>query len=160
MNKYNKFYIFSLILYIVVVMVHLSGYLTNILYLFAWVLWMPVIALTVVTVFDIKNNYAKVTLEFKKNTRFKSFLFVLCVISCVYTVYNMIACFMMISGIDDISMKDELYYAIVDGVEKQISYDEYTKYSLVGFRMLSGHMIAFVGLCLYYYKSRKLSLNS
>ncbi len=121
---------------------------------------MPVIALTVVTVFDIKNNYAKVTLEFKKNPKFKSLLFFICVVSCVYTIYNMIACFTGISGIDDIAVKDELYYAIIDGIEKQISYSEYTKYSLISFRMLSGHMIAFVGLCLYYYKVRKIEKSA
>ncbi len=51
-KNYKLWYRMSAALLIAAVLVHISGYFTNMLYVLAWVLWMPVIGLFVICFFD------------------------------------------------------------------------------------------------------------
>lgn len=155
-RNYKNWYIFSLVLYAVAVLVHMTGYFTNVLYVAAWVLWMPVIALMVVCVFDVKNSTVTERNKIFSGIAMKKVTFIVLLLSAVYVIFNLIYCFAGISGISDIQTVNGAYYAIgADGVREQIGYDEYVRYSLAGFRMLSGHMLVFIAAPLWYFGEKK-----
>lgn len=149
-NKYYKtLYIFSLCLFIAAVLVHLTGYVTNVLYIVAWILWMPVIGLAVVTVFDYKN-----TKTISKDS-FKSFYFYIVVISAVYVVFNLVYGFYILGSVSDIVTIDNVHYAVDSNNNKtEIGYNEYVRYSLASFRLLSGHMLVFIAAPMWYFKEK------
>ena len=155
-KNYNNWYILSLGLFIVALVVHLSGYFTNVLYIIAWLLWMPVIALVLITFFDIKNSSVQEKRIIFSKSSFKTITFAILMIVLIYVLINMVYGFFEISNISDIKTENDLYYIIDknDNV-KEIGYNEYVKYSLISFRLLSGHMLVFIAAPIWYFREKK-----
>lgn len=159
MNKnknYSVWYTFSLCLFLVAAAVHLTGYMTNVLYVVAWVLWMPVIALAVITVFDVKNSNANEKNKIFSKESVKGFTFVILVLTAIYVVFNLVYGMTVLSEVTDIQTAEGIYYAVsADNKMTEIGYNEYVKYSLASFRLLSGHMLVFIAAPLWYYGEKK-----
>lgn len=155
-KNYNMWYKLSLGLFIAAVLVHITGYFTNILYIGAWILWMPVIALVVISVFDFKNSSKSEREKIFTKSAVKNVAFAVLVVSFVYVIFNLIYGFTVLGSVSDIQTADGIYYAL-DGNNNmtEIGYNEYVKYSLAGFRLLSGHMLVFIAAAVWYYGEKK-----
>ncbi len=155
-KNYNAWYMFSLVLLVLTTVVHIAGYFTNILYVLAWALWMPLIALYAVMFFDIKNSSVVQRNKIFSKESIKNIRFAIVVVTAVYVIFNLVYCFGMLSEISDIKTVDGIYYAIsADNKMNEISYNEYVNYSLASYRMLSGHGIVFIAAAWWYYGEKK-----
>lgn len=155
-KNYKNWYIISCGLLAIALIVHLSGYFTNVLYIIAWLLWMPVIALVLITFFDIKNSSAKEKKLIFSKESFKTITFAIVIIMLIYVIINMVYGFGEISSISDIKAENDSYYIIdSNNNSKEIGYNEYVKYSLISFRLLSGHMLAFIAAPIWYFKQKE-----
>ncbi|MFQ9934458.1 MAG: hypothetical protein ACLRVQ_08530 [Lachnospiraceae bacterium] len=160
-KNYNIWYKLSMLFLIVAVLIHITGYFTNILYIAAWILWMPVIALAVITVFDIKNTDKRERAIIFSKESMKSITFLILIIAFIYVIFNLIYGLTLLNSVWDIRAADGVYYAVDENNNMtEIGYNDYVKYSLASFRMLSGHMLVFIAAPLWYYgEKKKLSKN-
>ncbi len=157
-KNYNNWFMASLILFAIVVPVHFSGYFTNALYLAAWTLWMPVIALCLIGFFDyfyFAKSRSSAYAEFMTKQTLKSAWSVVLAVAAVYAIVNFVWCFLKVGDIDNIRQSEELYYVVKGGSEEAISYEEYVSYALCSFRLLSGHAALFAAIPLWYFDARK-----
>ena len=156
-KNYKIWYRASVILLIVASLIHFTGYFTNMFYIVAWLLWMPAIALFLITFFDWKNSKKSIKHNLFSEKYLKTYWFVVFTISVIYVLFNLFYCMSIVSGVSDLNTTDGVYYLIDSaGKKKEISFDEYVRYALASFRVLSGHMLAFLTAPVWYYYSRNM----
>ena len=156
-KNYKLWYRLSAGLLILTALVHISGYFTNMLYILAWILWMPVIALFVICFFDYYGMS-----RFKPGIKKKVFsresvktpLFVLMCVVAAYVVFNFVYGFIMLSDVGDLQTVEGVYYSVKGDAMTEISYERYVSYALAGYRLLSGHGLVFVAVPVWYFGVR------
>lgn len=157
-KNYKMWYMVSVVLLIVASLVHITGYFTNMLYIVAWIIWMPVIALFVICFFDyygvlrFKPDIKKQLLS--KNS-LKTPLFVIMCVVAVYVIFNFIYGFNMVSEAGDLQTVEGIYYSVKGDTMTEISYDKYVSYALAGYRLLSGHCLVFIAVPVWYFGVRR-----
>lgn len=154
-KNYNLWYKISLALFVTALLVHISGYITNMFYLLAWILWMPTIAFFLIGVFDFKNSTRQVKNKILSKKTVKSVWFTIFIIVTVYVVFNIIYNMSIVNDATDIIKTGDTYYVVKENGNQPISYSEYVKYSLAGFRFLSGSMLAYLEVLVLYYDERR-----
>lgn len=154
-KNYDMWFKIAISFLVAAILIHVSGYITNALYILSWILWMPAIAMVLVAFFDLKNSSKSEKKKILSAKIFKSKYFVAVVIISLYVIVNTFASVLIISEVNDIQMKNDLYYAVTESGMKEISYDEYVRYSLASFRLLSGTMLPYISVLVMYYSERK-----
>lgn len=158
-KNYKMWYRISAVLFILAVLVHISGYFTNMLYILAWLMWMPVIALFVICFFDFYGMS-----KFKPGANKKLFskesvrtpLFVIMCVVAVYVLFNFIYGFVMLSDAGDLQTVEGIYYSVKGDTMTEISYDKYVSYALASYRLLSGHSLIFIAIPMWYFGRRSV----
>lgn len=156
-KNYKVWYRMSAVLLVLAALVHISGYFTNMLYILAWVMWMPVIALFVICFFDFYGAS-----KFKPGTGKRIFsrasvktpLFVIMCVVAVYVIFNFIYGFVMLSDAGDLQTVEGIYYSVKGDTMTEISYDKYVDYALASYRLLSGHSLIFIAIPMWYFGVR------
>lgn len=157
-KNYNLWYKFTFVLLIVTAIFHIAGYFTNALYLAVWILWLPVIAVTAITFFDFfyfarskSTAYAK----FMSRKTIKTFMTAIVLIIFVYCIADIVYCMITLNSVDDIRQVGDAYYSVTNNELTLIDYDEYARYALAGYRILSGQTMLYSAVCLWYYDARR-----
>lgn len=156
-KNYKMWYRVSVVLLIVASLVHISGYFTNMLYVLAWIIWMPVIALFVICFFDYYG-----ALKFKPGVSKRIFskesiktpLFVIMCVVAAYVIFNFIYGFAMLSDAGDLQTVEGIYYSVKGDTMTEISYERYVSYALASYRLLSGHSLIFIAIPMWYFGIR------
>lgn len=156
-KNYKLWYRMSAVLLSVAVLVHISGYFTNMLYVLAWILWMPVIGLFVICFFDyygaLRFNPSVSKRIFSRESM-KTPLFVIMCVVAAYVIFNFAYGFIMLSDAGDLQTVEGVYYSVKGDIMTEISYEKYVSYALAGYRLLSGHSLVFIAIPLWYFGIR------
>ena len=111
-KNYKLWYRMSAALLIAAVLVHISGYFTNMLYVLAWVLWMPVIGLFVICFFDYYTALRlkpAISKRIFSRESIKTPLFAIMCVVAAYVIFNFIYGFAMLSEAGDLQTIEGIY---------------------------------------------------
>lgn len=155
-SKFKNYYYVSMICFIITMFVHGAGYVTNYLYAFGWLMWLPAIVLVVFAVIQIVRDKYVVNRYIKRKKIYISTEFILLVITGCYVIFNVIFnCYILRNGGGQYT--GGVYYLINLGERiKEISAEEYTKLLLAEYRMFSGHVLVIYALVLTYFRIKLL----
>ncbi len=156
-KNYKLWYRMSAALLIAAVLVHISGYFTNMLYVLAWVLWMPVIGLFVICFLDYYTALRlkpAISKRIFSRESIKTPLFAIMCVVAAYVIFNFIYGFAMLSEAGDLQTIEGIYYSVKGDTMTEISYEKYVSYALTSYRLLSGHSLIFVAIPVWYFGVR------
>lgn len=146
----------SLVLFLLSIPVHFMGYFSNYLYVVGWLLWMPGILLLLISFFHIRKAYGDKRFEINIKKFFKNKIFVIFVFLLIYGQVLFIISWYLMRDISSMSMIDNIYYIIdTNGITKNITYDEFIKYSLINCRMLSANLPSTFAFSLFVFNELK-----
>lgn len=152
MEKDRNCYRTAVLFFGIEIVLHLLGYFTNYLYFFGWLMWIPVIVLSVLAVVRILKDKYIVNPYISRKKIYLSSQFILCIFIAVYVIFNICYnCYILRNGGGEYT--DGIYYLINLGERvREITSAEYSRLLLAEYRLFTGHILIFYALNVLFFK--------